>query len=193
MKIFCTHYLALALLLSASVARAEVSEPARSYGVGVNLYLGRGWGAGDADNSLSAGGHVLFLQEHFHVGPALSYSRDYSGPSSYYSVGGGLTAKWTYENLQTASQTPFAEVSGYYRKDEYRNTLTIKTRDTFWSVGAGYETFLNSFVSIAPSLQWSKSWTIQSTEDNLQFVDFGKSRHTNKSRAKMQLDLNVYL
>lgn len=178
----------LALPSLTSVAAAQTAEHVREYGVNLGLDATRTWYDGAfTDNTLNAGGSFLFLNEHFHVGPTLSFARSYN---SYYEStvwGLGVLGKWTYENIQTADRTPFVEVSLGFNESKGQSA---KDLSNVTSVAVGYETFLNSYVSFAPSLIYSKSWTRTDEE-----IDDGYDGDDTSSRAsaRFRLGLNVYL
>jgi len=178
----------LAFSALTSIATAQTAERVREYGVNLGLDASRSWSNGNTtQNSLNAGGSFLFLNEHFHVGPTVSYSRNYSSFYNGTSWGLGVLGKWTYENIQTADRTPFVEVSADFSKTKSHDWKRI-THAT--NVAVGYETFLNPYLSFAPSIIYSKSWT--ETDEN---IDDGYDTDSSSSWAstRLRLGLNVYL
>lgn len=117
----------------------------------------------------------------------LNFSRNYS---TYYDSTTwmlGVLGKWTYENIQTADRTPFVEVSAAFGESKSRDW---KDMSNAASVAVGYETFLNPYVSFAPSITYSKSWT--KIDENF---DDGYEGDDSSSWAstRLRLGLNVYL
>ena len=171
-----------------SIAAAQTAEHVREYGVNLGLDASRSWSNGNyTENVLNAGGSFLFLNEHFHVGPSVSYSRNYNTYFDSTAWGLGVLGKWTYENIQTADRTPFVELSAnlYESKSPDWKDMTKAT-----SVAVGYETFLNPYVSFAPSIIYSKSWSEldESLDDGYEGDD-----NSSRASARLRLGLNVYL
>lgn len=171
-----------------SIAAAQTAEHVREYGVNLGLDASRTWSNGNyTQNSLNAGGSFLFLNEHFHVGPTLSFSRNYSSYYDSTSWGLGVLGKWTYENIQTADRTPFVELSAGFGESK---SSDWKDMTNAASVAVGYETFLNPYVSFAPSIIYSKSWTEMDES-----IDDGYDTDDSSSQAstRLRLGLNIYL
>lgn len=179
---------ALILLLAPlfpSLLRAETLPVKRQYGLGFSLEAGRSWiERYNHSDSLVTGGSLLFLQQHFHFGPALGYTRVHSADYSYTLWSLGAVGKWTYENLQVAQQTPFITVSGFYRHADYNRS---KINSKYLEANVGYEIFLNPFVSFAPSIRWQKERSDAEKEE------FRAALDTAQASAGLRMNLNVYL
>ncbi len=168
-------------------ASAQTAEKTRDYGLNLGLDAARNWSEdGSTYNQMNANGSLLFLNEHFHFGPSLSYSRNYTSYYATTSWGFGLTGKWTLENIQTQDNTPFFELSGFINKAEGGD----------WDGGfplaqaaVGYEMFLNQYVSLAPSINFRKMW--EKSQHDLEAISETQTRAS--SEARLHLGVNVYL
>lgn len=181
-------YLIVALLAQAfaPLAQAQISESYRTYGAGLGLQASRTWSSrGVTSDSISAQSSLLFLNHHFHFGPALSYLRTYNGYSQSTGWGLGALGKWTYEDLQTTDRTPFITLSGYL--DNTDGTGYIAS-DMKVDAGLGYETFFNQNVSLAQSINWTKTWyKFEETDDYLT-----DDIVSNDAMVSLRLGLNFY-
>jgi hypothetical protein len=62
-----------------SLASAQTVEPVRDYSINLTGYVSRVWYEdATATNGLSVYGSFLFLNEHFHFGPSVAFSRGYN-------------------------------------------------------------------------------------------------------------------
>lgn len=182
-------FLAVSILSSlAPLASAQTAEKTRAYGVNLGLDASRSWsnGGSQANNVLNASLSWLFLNENFHVGPAVSFARGYGEYFQSTTYGLGIVGKWTYENLQTTTATPFVEVTAGTSHTE-AGSWSEDTNAA--SLNVGYEMFLNSFVSLAPSIIYSKNWSEGSDDSAGYETDFTGA----EAAARLHLGLNIYL
>jgi hypothetical protein len=178
----------LCFLTLAPLAKAQEAEPLRKYGLGLGLESSRTWSSvGERADHLKAQGSLLFLNENFHFGPAVSFERTYSGPYGMSAWSIGAQSKWTYENLQTADRTPFVTLGGHVRNMEVAE-LTFS--DMQVATGIGYEMFLSPKVSLAQSINWQKTWFKQKPEP----MEYDLEEYVfNQSSVSLRLDLTIYL
>lgn len=169
------------------LASAQTSENQRDYGINLGLDASRTWSDNGATyHQLNAHGTLFFLNEHFHLGPSLSYVRAYDPFHASTNWGVGLTGKWTYENIQATDRTPFVQLAGFITKVEGGDWDSSFTTA---EASVGYEMFLNQYVSLAPSVIYRKFWN----KSEFDFEDMYVDKTSVDTSARLHLGVNVYL